>query len=123
MCIDTYVGAIKPTLKSLMKYRDKIAPHWRHLGIQLLQENYTDKLEVIQADHSNKVEVCCDKMFQHWLAVDNDANWNKLIDALEFIHQNALAANIREDISIGIFYLLYVPILLKCEVIIMYCYT
>ena len=103
MCIDTYVGAIKPTLKSLMKYRDKIAPHWRDLGIQLLQE-YTDQLLVIQANHPNRVDACCDKMFKQWLAVDTEATWDKLIDALKCISQNALAAEIKEDISIGIFY-------------------
>ena len=107
-----------------MKYRDRIAPYWRKLGIELLQEKHTyNKLNVIQADRPNKAEECCDLMFQYWLAVDTEANWDKLIDALEFIHQNATAAKIREDISIGIFYLLYVPILRKCEVIIMYCYT
>ena len=74
-----------------MKYRNKIAPHWQDLGIQLLQEKDTDKLDVIQANHPNKVEDCCDEMFQYWLEVDTEANWNKLIDALEHIHQNATA--------------------------------
>ena len=95
-----YVGASKPTIQLLMKYRDKIAPYWQDLGIELLQEN-TDKLNVIQADHPNEVEVCCNKMFQYWLEVDTDANWNKLIDALEHIHQNTTAAKIREDNLIG----------------------
>ena len=96
-----YVGAGKPTIKSLMKYWDKIAPYWRKLGIELLQEEYTDKLNVIQADHPNKVEDCCYKMFQYWLEVDTEANWNKLINALERIHQNATAKKIREDNLIG----------------------
>ena len=99
-----YVGANKPTLKSLMKYRHEIAPYWRDLGIQLLREEYTHKISFIQANNPTKVEDCCDKMFQHWLAVDTEANWDKLIDALEHIHHNAIAAKIREDISIGIFY-------------------
>ena len=58
-------------------------------------------LGVIQANHRNEVEVCCDKMFQYWLEVDTEANWNKLIDALEHIDQNATAAKIREDNLIG----------------------
>ena len=102
--IFVHVGANKPTLRSLMKYRNKIAPRWHDLGLQLLPEEYTDKLDVIQADHHNSVENCCDKMFQHWLAVDTEANWNKLIDALELIQQSATAAEIREDISGGKFY-------------------
>ena len=94
-----------------MKYRNKIAPHWRDLGLQLLQEEYTDKLDVIQANHHNKVEDCCDEMFQYWLKVDTEANWKKLIDALEHIQQNAIAAKIREDNLIGNLYYvaIYVP--------------
>ena len=98
-----HIDANKPTLKSLMKYRNNIAPYWKDLGLQLLQEEHIAKLDVIQANH-NKVEDCCDEMFQYWFAVDTKANWNKLIDALKHIHQNATAAIIREDISIGIFY-------------------
>ena len=80
-----------------MKYRNSIAPYWRDLGIQLLQEEYTDKLDIIQADHHHEVQVCCDKMFQYWLEVDTEANWNKLIECLEYIQQIATAAKIRED--------------------------
>ena len=98
------IGTNKPTLKSLMKYRNSIAPIWHNLGIQLLPVKHTAKLGVIQADNHNKVEDCCDKMFQHWFTVDTEANWNKLIDALESIDQNATAATIREDISRGKFY-------------------
>ena len=104
MCIHTYVGANKPTLRSLMKYRDKIAPHWRDLGIELLQEKDTDKLNIIRTNYPNKVEDCCDELFRYWFAVDTEANWDKLISALERIDLNATAAKIREDISIGIFY-------------------
>ena len=102
--IFVHIGANKPTLILLMKYRDSISPNWRYLGLQLLQAEYTDKLNVIQANHPTKVEDCCDEMFQHWLAVDTEASWNKLIDALEHIHQNALAKKIREEISKGKFY-------------------
>ena len=99
-----HVGANKPTLRSLMKYRNKIAPHWHDLGLQLLPEKCIDQLGVIQVDYPNSVADRCDKMFQHWLAVDTEANWNKLIDALELIQQSTTAAEIREDISRGKFY-------------------
>ena len=102
--IFVHIDANKPTLTLLMKYRNSIAPYWRNLGLQLLQEKYTDKLDVIQANYPTKVEDCCDKMFQHWLEVDTEASWNKLIDALEDIHQNALAKKIREEILKGKFY-------------------
>ena len=87
-----------------MKYRGKIAPYWRDLGTQLLQEEYVHQLSVIKSDHPTDVQRCCGEMFQYWLAVDVEANWNKLINALEVIQQNAIAAKIRQDISIGKFY-------------------
>ena len=99
-----YVGFSRPTIRLLVKYWSKIALYWRDLGEQLLQENYAYMLDVIQANNSNKVEVCCHKMFQCWLEVDTEASWNKLIDALEHIHQNATAAKIREDILRSKFY-------------------
>ena len=84
-----------------MKYRINIAPHWQDLGMQLLPEKYTDKINVIKADHDNKVEDCCHEMFQYWLQVDTEANWKKLIDALEHIQQNAIAAKVKKDNLIG----------------------
>ena len=101
--IFVHIDANKPTLRSLMKYRDKIAPHWRHLGEQLMQEKFIYKLNIIKVNHPNNLEDCCYEMFQLWLEVDTEANWNKLIDALECMDLNATAAKIREDISMGKF--------------------
>ena len=87
-----------------MKYRDKIAPYWDDLGKQLLQDEYVHQLSIIQTNYPTNAQKCCDEMFQYWLAVDVKANWNKLINALEVIQQNVLAAKIRQDISTGEFY-------------------
>ena len=97
----TYVGADTPTIKSLLKYRTKIAPCWNYLGTKLLQEKYITKLEVIKADHPNNAEKCCTEMFTYWLKVDIEASWNKLIDALEENEQNALAVEIKQDLVKG----------------------
>ena len=100
--IHTCIGADKPSIILLMKYRDKIAPDWYDLGVQLLQlEEYINKLNVFKANHSHDVEKCCHEMFDYWLSVDVQASWNKLIGALEHIKQNATAAKIRQDILIG----------------------
>ena len=85
----------------LNKYRDEIAPYWYDLGKQLLQEEYIVKLKIIQTNNPNDVEKCCDGMFECWLSVDVQADWNKLIDALEHIQKNATAARIRQDVLIG----------------------
>ena len=81
-----------------MKYQGRIAPHWSNLGVQLLQEQYADKLDIIQENHRGDIERCCTEMLKHWLNVDTKASWDKLIDALEKIGQNSLAEKIKEDI-------------------------
>ena len=96
-----YVGAEKPTIKLLMKYRGEISPYWHDIGTQLLQEEYYYMLNVIQKNHPNDIEKCCEKMFEYWLSVDVEANWNELIHALMVIKQNAIAARVRQDILIG----------------------
>lgn len=97
-----HAGADKPTVKLLMKYRDEIAPYWRNLGMQLLQEKYIHKLNIIQKNHPNDAEDCCDKMFEYWLRVDVEANWDKLVNALEHIQQNSTAAKVRQDLFTGV---------------------
>ena len=101
-----HIGVDKPTIKLLLKYRDEIAPYWRNLGMQLLQEEYIHKLNIIEKNHPNDAEHCCDKMFECWLRVDVEANWNKLVSALEHIQQNATAAKVRQDILAGKPYML-----------------
>ena len=97
-----YVGANKPTITSLSKYRVKIALHWRELGIRLLQEKDINKLNIIKENHPSNIERCCDEMIKHWLDVDTEASWDKLIRALKQIEQNALAAEIKQDVVKGI---------------------
>ena len=87
----TYVGADTPTIKSLVKYKTKIALYWDNLGTKLLQEWYIPKLDVIKTNYPNDAETCCTEMFTYWLKVDIEASWNKLIDALEQNEQIALA--------------------------------
>ena len=101
MHIHTYVGSNKPTIKQLMKYEGKIAPHWNYLGIQLLEEKYVYKLNIIKENYPADIDKCCTEMFKYWLDVDTKASWDKLIDALEHIGQNALAERIKEDVFKG----------------------
>jgi len=71
------------------------------LGVELLNYEQSKKLDVIKADHPADVEACCLEMFKFWLGVDTGASWSKLVAALEKIHHNALAKNVRRDILQG----------------------
>ena len=61
-----------------MKYQGGIAPHWSNLGVQLLEEKYADKLDIIQENHRGDIERCCTEMLKHWLNVDTKAMGRRL---------------------------------------------
>ena len=85
-----------------MYIRTKVAPRWRDLGEQILEDEYVDKLNVIEKNHPSDVRECCRKMFDYWLEVASGASWNKLIVALEQIEHNTLVAKIKKDVVKGI---------------------
>ena len=60
-----------------------------------------ERLNIIEQDHRD-VETCCTEMFKYWLNVDIEASWNKLIEALKVIHENALAEKLKTDVIKGI---------------------
>ena len=93
----------RPTIKLLIHHvRDKIARKWRDLGIELVNDKQHVQLDVIEENHHHDVKTCCTKMFEYWLSVDTKASWNKLIEALERISENALAERIKIDILKGL---------------------
>ena len=80
---------------------DGIADHWYDVGLELLDQSYEHKLNIIKANHRNDVEECCHKMLQYWLQVDVEASWNKLIYSLEIIGLTTTAARVKQDILLG----------------------
>ena len=82
-----------------MKYRDKIAPYWHNVGIYLLEK--PNVINIIRRDYPSDLGSCCMQMLEYWLKVDDEASWNKLIDALQRIHLNGIAERIRQDILLG----------------------
>ena len=88
-------GTDKPTIRLLNKHvRDEVAPRWRELGIQLLNDEQCAKLHIIEVN-CHDVMTCCTELFKYWLSVDTDASWNKLIAALEMVNEIALAKKIK----------------------------
>ena len=100
MHIIILIGFEIPTVKEFNNYiRDRVATDWYDLGVQLGIPY--QQLNIIQINNPGNIQMCCTRMFQHWLQVDTTANWNKLIKALEDINHNALAETIRKEILQG----------------------
>ena len=106
MTVFSCVGMAKLTIKSLNYYilNTVIANYWKDLGTELLKEEYLHELTTIKANHNSDVKKCCNAMFNYWLQVDYEANWNQLISALEEIHLNVLAQKIRDHVFKGIIF-------------------
>ena len=66
----------------LRHVRDRVGEKWYDLGIELLDSNDVDNLDIIQAEHPLDLKECCTKMFRLWLRKQPTASWNQLIEAL-----------------------------------------
>ena len=96
------IGTDKPTPSLFNKHvRNDIASKWEDLGVVLLNNEQQSMLKII-AENKPDVQHRCTELFNHWLDVDVNASWNKLIKALEEINQNSLAEKIRRIILKGI---------------------
>ena len=80
-----YVAASsRPSLKQLQKLViSSVATKWYELGLQLLDDNQENQLDIIRANSPTDVAKCCRDMFKYWLGVDPKASWYKLVDALK----------------------------------------
>ena len=72
---------------------------WLDLGIELLQQEDIAALKTIKSNVSD-CTVRCSEMFELWLERQPKASWRNLIEALKQIHQNKLAFNIEDLLSV-----------------------
>ena len=79
--------------------RDKVAKHWYDFGIQLLDNECIEQLDIIEMNYCGDAQRCCTEMFKYWLQIDPEATWNKLADASENIGLKVLAKKIKESVK------------------------
>ena len=72
---------------------------WFKLGVELLQDKDVAALEAIK-NNKTEIIVCCSDMFKLWLNREPKASWRNLIDTLKQIHQNKLAFDIENFLSV-----------------------
>ena len=76
--------------------RSYIPTKWHDLGLELLDQEDEQKLNVIKSDNHGDSEKSTTEMFQLWLSRKHSANWNDLVRALTDIKMNDLATKIKE---------------------------
>ena len=62
----------------------------------LLDPNYKNELNIIEADTKNDAATSCRKMFSKWLNIDDQASWDKLIKALRIVQLIDVANSIEQ---------------------------
>jgi len=67
---------------------------WWDLGIELLNSNVSHKLNVIKASIGNNTTGCFNEMIKLWLQSQPDACWKQLIEALNHLKLDTLAATV-----------------------------
>ena len=92
------VGGDRPKLRDLVNHVvPSVANKWYDLGLQLLDSNDENELNVIEAsDVQNDAKTCCRKMFSMWLNTDELASWQKVIEALGLIELDNVASKIKD---------------------------
>ena len=78
------IGNDCPAVKDLHNHIvPTVAPKWKDLGTQLLDDKQQTHLNTISTNHPQNAEECCKSMFSKWLEIKTDASWNQLIRALK----------------------------------------
>ena len=79
-----FTGNSRPLLKDLCDHvLTEVAHKWKDLGLQLLQSDQANVLNIISANYPNDVVSCCKCVLEKWLDTTTDATWNQLIRALK----------------------------------------
>ena len=71
-----------PLLRDLYQHiTPQYATQWRVIGTLL--DLPSETLNIIEHDHRDKAERCCNAMLEKWLQVDTTASWGKLFTVIE----------------------------------------
>ena len=90
-----HAGCDRPALNLLNKYViEDVSFKWHNLGLELLEQEDEETLNVIKMNYANDVNECCKEMFKLWLRKCRTATWDQLIQALRKINLNNMAAAI-----------------------------
>ena len=94
----------KPSLNSRPEMRDLV--EWLHDLIKweefgtFLPGIKNIHIEMIKADHLNaRVNEKKSALYNQWLRIDPNASWSNVIEALERMKENTLAAEVRSKVT------------------------
>ena len=88
----------RPEMKDLVEWLHDDLVKWEEFG-DFLPGIESTHIEMIKANHRN-AEVNAKKraLYDQWLHIDPNATWSNVIEALEKINENTLAAEIKSKL-------------------------
>ena len=86
----------QPNHQNLLPYFEGVS-EWKQLGLYLLPEKYTSRINDIDKSHKQYVPDCRWELTTEYLKV-GEVSWNKVIYALEKSGHPNIAGNIRRDV-------------------------
>ena len=94
-------GTDKPNNALLNKYVIvEATSQWHVLGVQLLTNTVTYKLNVIREEYKDDDKKCCSEMLAQWLGDDFKATWNKLLDHLQQSGKDKVLTTVKRNVTI-----------------------
>lgn len=77
-----------------------VATKWYELGVELLDDDQTNQLDIIKENYSDITKRCYD-MFKYWLNSHPTASWHKLVNALKQrgIEKNTVADSLERSFA------------------------
>ena len=85
----------QPNLRNLLPYFQDVG-NWKQLGLFLLSENYTSRINDIEKNYPHDVAQCRWELITEYLRV-GEISWHKVIDAFEKSGNPNIAKKIRSD--------------------------
>ena len=77
------IGGGRPARKYLKDVRSLFAKNWYDVGLELLDPEDENQLDMIETSKSGNPNDCCVDMLHLWLQKQPNATWNQLIEALK----------------------------------------
>ena len=97
---------MQPQLKDLCNWVvPYITDKWEKIGVQLLGEKNRHVVMTIRKDYHHSSEAGCEVMFEQWLQLCPNPNWNDLINALRAnsVRKMALAEQLVEHLGMYLY--------------------
>lgn len=89
-----------PTSRGDIKIIQSSASHYRHIGTNLLDDRYGERIDEIELEKSRRGRDIIVEVYKQWLAEDTNCSWATLTDCFRQCDLNNLALSIEQHFGL-----------------------